>query len=88
MGFSTMGTRFGVVLALVLLALRFSFNFFASSLFSCLVSLSFLEFLFLTLLWPTSESVIVGKNSLSLSVFYSGVGGWVGIIPGVLLRVK
>ena len=39
MGSSTMGTRFGVVLAVVMPDLRSSFNFFASSLFSCLVSL-------------------------------------------------
>ena len=62
MGSSTMGTRFEGVLAVVLPALRFSFNCFASSLFSCLVSLSFLEFLFLTLLCPPSESIIVGKT--------------------------
>ena len=53
--------------------------------------MSFLIFVFrvsfLTLLWPPSESAIVGKNSLPLSVFASGVGGWVGMIPGVLLRV-
>ena len=61
MGSSTIGTFF-VVLAVVLPALRFSFNFFASSLYSCLVSLSFLECLFLTLLWPPSESAIVGKT--------------------------
>ena len=85
MGSSTMVTRFGVVLAVVMSALRF--KFFASSLFSCLVSLSFFEFLFLTLLWPPSESAIRGKNSLPPSVFSVGVGGWVGIIPGVLLRV-
>ena len=46
-----------------------------------------LDFLFLTLLWPPTESDIVGKNYLPLSVFASSVGGWVGIIPGVLLRV-
>ena len=40
MGSSTMGTPFGVVLAVVLPALSFSCNFFASSLFSCLVSLA------------------------------------------------
>ena len=46
MGSSTMGTRFEGVLAVVLPALRFSFNCFASSLFSCLVSLSFWSFFF------------------------------------------
>ena len=39
-GSSTMGTLFGVLLAVVLPALSFSCNFFASSLFSCLVSLA------------------------------------------------
>ena len=60
MGSSTTGTRFGVVPAVFHSALRFSFNFFASSLFSCLVSLSFFEFRFLTLLWPPSDSAIGG----------------------------
>ena len=46
---STTGTCFGVVLAVFLSALRFSFVFFARSLFSCLVFLSFLEFIFLSL---------------------------------------
>ena len=40
MGSSTMGTCFGVMLAVFLSALRFSFNFFSRSLFS------FLEFIF------------------------------------------
>ena len=62
MGSSTMGNRFGVGLAVVLPALKFSFNVFASSLYLCLVSISFLECLFLTLLWPPSESAIVGKT--------------------------
>ena len=100
MGSSTLGTRFGVVLALVLSAFRFSFKFFVSSLFSrlgylslsvsapfssgesmqCLIfCLSFellgLDFIFITLLWPPSESDIGGKNSLPPSVFASGVGG-------------
>ena len=46
MGSSTTGTCFGVVREVFLSALRFSFNFFVSSLFSCLVFLSFLELIF------------------------------------------
>ena len=67
--------------------LRFSFNFFARSLFSCLAFLSFLEFIFLSLLWPPSESANGGQNSLPLSVFAIGVGGCFGMIPGVLLHI-
>ena len=59
-GFSTTGTCFGVVLAFYLSALRSSFNVFARSLFSCLVFLSFLVFIFLSLFWPPSESDIGG----------------------------
>ena len=87
MGSSTTGIRFVVVLAVFLSALRFSFNIFARSLFSGLVYLSFLEFLFLTFLWPPSESALGGENSLSPSVFAIDVGCWVGMIPGVLLLV-
>ena len=61
-GFSTLEICFGVLFALYLSALRSSFDFFASSLFSCLVFLSFLEFIFLSLFWPPSESAIGGKN--------------------------
>ena len=53
-GSSTTGTCCGVVLALYLSALRSSFNFFAISLFYCLVFLSFLRFVFLSLFWPPS----------------------------------
>ena len=60
MGSSTTGNCFGVVLAVFLSDLRFSFKFFASSLFPCLVSVSFFEFLFLTLLWTPYESAIGG----------------------------
>ena len=69
MGSSTSGTCFGVVLAVFLSYLRLSFNFFASSLFSCLVSLSFLEFFFSTLLWPPYESDIGGGNICHLPYF-------------------
>ena len=111
MGSSTMGTPI-CVLAVVLTDLSFSCNFFASSLFSCLVSLALsgcaplysgdymrclsfflsfellgLEFPFLALFLPPSEFDIGAKNSLTPSVFSIGVGGWVGMIPGVLLRV-
>ena len=82
-GFSTTGTCFGILLALYLSALRSSFNFFASSLFFCLVFLSLLEFIFLTLFWPPSESAIGGENSLPPSVFIIGVG----IMPVVLFHV-
>ena len=41
MGSSTTGTSFGVIIALFLSALRSSFNFFATSLFSCLFSFHF-----------------------------------------------
>ena len=81
--FSTTGICFGIVLALYLYALCSSFNFFSSSLFFCLVFLSFLEFIFLTLFWKPSESAIGGKNSFPPSVFIIGVS----IIPGVLFRV-
>ena len=87
MGSSTMGTCFVVMLAVFLAALCFSFNCFARSLFSCLVFLSFLEFIFLSLFWPPSESAIGGKNSLPPPVFSIGVVGCFGIIPGVLLRI-
>ena len=62
MGSSTTGTCFGVVLAVFLSASRFSLNFFARSLFSCLVFLSFLEFIFFSLFWPPSESAIGGET--------------------------
>ena len=74
-GSSTTGTCFGVVRAVFLSDLRFSFIFFVSSLFTCLVSLSFLEFIFLPLFWPHSESAIGGKNYLPPFVFAIGVGG-------------
>ena len=76
MGSYTMGTCFGAVLEVFMSALRFSFNFFASSLFSCLVSLSFLEFLFLTLLWTPSESDIGGKIFATFRICY--FCGWLG----------
>ena len=68
-GSSPTGTCFGVVLTLYLSALRSSFNCFASSLFSCLVFLSFLEFIFLSLFWPPSEIGDGGKNSCPPSLF-------------------
>ena len=86
-GSSPTGTCFGVVLTLYLSALRSSFNCFASSLFSCLVFLSFLEFIFLSLFWPPSESATGGKNSFPPYVFTIVVGVCFDMIPGVLLRV-
>ena len=77
MGSYKMGTRFVVVLSVVLTALRFSFDFFAISLFSCRVSLSFLEFLFLTLLWPPSESDILGKKLFATFRIFQWCG-WLG----------
>ena len=82
-GFSTTETCFGIVLALFLSALRSSFNFFADSLFFCLVFLSFLEYTFLSFFWPPSESAIGGKHPFPPSGCTIGVG----IILGVLFRV-
>ena len=87
MGFYTTETCVGVVLVLFLSASRFSFNIFARSLFSCLVLLLFLEFIFLSLFWPPSEIGAGGKNSCPPSVFAMGVAFRGGMIPGVLLRV-
>ena len=70
-GSSTMATCFGVMLAFFLSALRFSFNFFVRSLFSCLVFLSFLEFLFLTfLLTPSEYSIGGGGLFATFSICY------------------
>ena len=51
----------------------FSFNIFVRSLFSRLVFLSFLEFIFLLLFWTPSEIGAGGKNSCPPSVFAMGV---------------
>ena len=59
---SATGTCFGVVLAVFLSTLRFSFNLFARSLIYCLVFLSLLEFIFLSHFWPPSEPAIGGKT--------------------------
>ena len=68
MGSSTTLTRFGVMLAFVLSALCFLFVS-AISVFSCLASLSLLEFLFLKLLWPPSEAAIGEKMLCRLPYF-------------------
>ena len=87
MGLFTSGAFVGVVFVLFLSAIRFSFNIFARSLFSCLVFLSFFEFIFLSLFWSPSELGAGWKNSCPPSVFSMGVAFRVGMIPGVLLRV-
>ena len=87
MGFSISGTCVGVMLVVFLSASRFLFNIFARSLFSCLVFLSFLEFIFLSLFWPPSELGAGGGDSCLPSVFAMGVAYRVGMIPGLLLRV-
>ena len=80
MGSSTTGTRFGVVIAVFLSALRLSFNFFTRSLFSCLISLLFLEFLFLTLLWPPSEYAIGGGGGAIFRIPYLLLMWVVGLV--------
>ena len=87
MGLFTSGAFVGVVCVVFLSAFRFSFYIFARSLFSYLVFLSFLEFIFLSLFWPPSELGAGGKNSCPPSMFSMGVAFRVGMIPGVLLRV-
>ena len=87
MGFFTSGAFVGVVFVVFLSAIRFSFNIFARSLFSCPVFISILEFIFLSLFWPPSELGAGGKNSCPTSVFSMDVAFRVGMIPGVFLRV-
>ena len=69
MGFFTSGAFFGVVFVVFLSAIRFSFNIFVRSLFSCLVFLSFLEFIFLSLFWPPSDLGAGGGIPVRLPYF-------------------
>ena len=69
MGSSTTGTCVGVVLAVFLSDLRFSFNFFARSLFSCLVFLSFLEFIF-SHYFGHPLNPLLGENTLCHLLYF------------------
>ena len=86
MGSSTTGTRFGVVLAVFLSSLCFSFNFSPVLYFHVLFPFCFWS-LFVSHSFGHTLNLLLGEKSLPPSVFAIDVGGWIGMIPGVLLHV-